>query len=175
MRTIQQRLERIEKLMQNQGRHEADCICFPKKESPPLYTDDEVEAVNRLDCRIHGKHFCSRASVYPSDWLLRKREVHLKYHSEQYLKAFYAHLPPELRPVKVTTRPRNASDPLAEGDHELRDQIITFVLKNGQEVSRSINGTYSFEIPSGLGQQSSTVESKITDAPDGVFDRNLPR
>lgn len=91
MRTIQQRLERLEKMVGNRGLSEPDCICFPVQEQPRWDSLEEQQAADRLKCPLHGDRFFLRGFIYTSAWLLEKREVFLKYRGRQYLKAFYAH------------------------------------------------------------------------------------
>ena len=100
-RSLEIRIQRLERAAKAQSKFSPACICFPENEAPLFGCEVERDIAARVKCPLHGERFKPRFFIYVSAWLRAKLWEGLRsHHSEQYRKAWFASFPLELWPVE---------------------------------------------------------------------------
>jgi len=103
-RTLEKRIERVERALKAKQVFAPECICFPANERPFVAFQVELKMAIALKCPLHGARFKPpKFQIYVSKWLRDKRwQLLWTHYSEQYRKAWFATFPPDLWPAQET-------------------------------------------------------------------------
>lgn len=94
MQKLLKRIAELEAMARRGGTFSADCICFPKNESPLFRIPEDQEAAADVKCLVHGDRSISRFHIFVAAWRWDNEIKHRwQGASLQYKKAFMASSP----------------------------------------------------------------------------------
>jgi hypothetical protein len=94
MQRLLKRIAKLEAMARRGGTFAADCICFPKNESPLFRIAEDQQTAADLQCPVHEDRGISRFHIFVAAW---QWDTEIKYRwpcaGSQYKKAFVASSP----------------------------------------------------------------------------------
>lgn len=99
MRTLESRVQTLERKTNGQSKFSAACICFPDNEWPAFASEVERDIATKMECPLHGKRIIVRFSrLYLPAWRREAIRRWPSFRSAQFQKAWNASFPADLWP-----------------------------------------------------------------------------